>query len=102
MNPRKTSILDTLVKGSEVPQTPLTYFLEVERVNKSGRATRRWFPLNNRSQKDPSHIPETIELSDQVIIKRLKRTRNTKLLRKIQTQFGFLVEDHVEENESCE
>ena len=96
----KNSCLNNIMLGSEVPQPDWYYFLEMERVE-TNSYRRTWFHLDNICQKDHSHIPETIELSDELIIKRIKKTRNPKLpqllYQKINTKdFGLVVE--VEDN----
>lgn len=93
MNLRKTSLLDSLMKGSDVPQPDWYYFLEMERV-KPKRYTRKWFYLDNICQKDHAHIPETFSLLDETIIKRVRRTRNPKLPKLLysRTATGLTVE----------
>ena len=72
MNFRRNSILDGLMKGSEVPQPGWYYFLEMERI-KTNSYQRTWFHLDNICQKDHSHIPETIHRINETIIKRVKK-----------------------------
>jgi hypothetical protein len=78
MNFRKTSILDRLMRGSEVPQPDWYYFLEMERITPK-RYERKWVYLDNVCQTDFSHIPETFTVGDETIIMRVRKTRNPKM-----------------------
>ena len=100
MNFRRNSILDGLMKGSAVPQPDWYYFLEIERV-RTNSYKRIWFHLDNICQKDHSHIPETINLVNEITIKRVKKTRNPNLPRLLYqkldtTSLGLIVEDDAE------
>lgn len=96
MNFRQNSILDSLMKGSEVPQPDWYYFLEIEWITPE-RYTRKWFYLDNMCQRNHDHIPKTTNMRDGIIVKRVKKTRNPNLPRllyqKIETaHYGLVVE----------
>ncbi len=100
MNLRKLSVFEkcNLMYGSEVPQPEWYYFMEMEQIEP--RSYKRiWFYLDNICQKDHSHIPETIKLVDEIIIKRVKKTRNPKLPRLLYQKIGTKSVGLVVENE---
>lgn len=87
-----------IVRGCDVPQPEPKVFLEVERVvasHPNSIFTRKWFHLDNVCQKDWSHIPERGE----DFIKRVRKTRNHRLLRKLHKEIptGLMIEQDIDE-----
>lgn len=90
MNLRKISLSESLglMKGSEVPQHKYMYFLELEKIGPEDTYTRSWHYLDNLCQKDHRHIPEV----NDIFTKKVRRTRNYKLCRRMYHKQGIIVE----------
>lgn len=90
MNFRKASVLDKLMKGSEVPQPEWMYFLEVEKISpKSYLRMWEYVPqmdnIENYKSITEGIIPFGTEGNPIIITRRIKRTRNTKLINILST-----------------
>lgn len=90
MNLRKSNLIEKLglMTGNRVPQPDYIYYLELEKYGPGEAYKRTWFHLDNLCQKDHSHIPE----ENENFVKRVKKTRNHKLCRRMQLQQGICIE----------
>ena len=79
MNLRKNSILDTLVRGNKIPQPNFINFIELERSYSNGKYSRKWFALDSKKQCE--NTSELIEGVNSTLTKRIRRTRNKKLIK---------------------